>query len=85
MKVNKAMLAFVYFITDLILLGILLWVVDYGDSPKHPAWRWWVVPLQEGLFIFTLIVNIGVVILMIFPTDWFVDWAEMKLKEIKAR
>lgn len=85
MRLNKAHLVITYFFTCLGLLGCFLWMKDYAYTPKNPEWAFWVVPLQQAIFFCILGLNIIVVVILIIPNDWFVAWADQKLKEIKDR
>ena len=85
MKINKAFLVISYIFSILGLLGCVSWMLGYAYNPKHPAWSFWVVPLQQTVFYILLGTNIVVVIIMVIPDDWFTDWADSRLKEIKGR
>lgn len=85
MNLNKALLVFVWFMSNLALLGIFIWAMLYAYYPKHPNWAWWVVPLQETTFVISLVVNIGTIAMMLFPDDWFVSWADKRLQDLKKK
>jgi len=85
MKISKALLVFIWFMCNLASAAIYIWSMLYAYYPKHPSWSFWVVPLQGLAFAIALIINIACIAILIFPDEWFVNWAEKRLKEIKNR
>ena len=78
--IPKAWLFIAWMISQLCLIGIMIWVDHFAYRGDHIKWDpYWVVPIQWSLFVFIIGVQVICVALLIFPREWFVRWAEKEI------
>jgi hypothetical protein len=71
-------------LTQLGLIGTMIWVENFAYNGDHVKWDpYWVVPIQWFVFVFLIGVQVICIALLIFPKDWFVKWADGELNRLK--
>jgi len=83
---SKAWLFIIWMLTQLGIIGTLMWFDNFAYNGNHVEWDpYWVVPVQWAVFLILIGVQIVCVALLIFPKEWFVSWAESELDGMKKR